>query len=343
MNSQSNKVETARGGSGRGVKLALGIAISAIFLYATFRAVPFGAVADVLSKVDAGWIAAALGSIALAYLLKIYRWTTMLRGLGAEIRIGDATTPFLGGVAFNNVLPFRAGDVIRVVAFERFTGIPPSGQIGTLVLERLLDLLVLITILFATITLWQVDVLDEALLAGLRVAALAVAFAILVFIAAPKPIRMVVKWAEGQMPKLAPAGQALLRLSDAVRTLSRPLFLVRVIAISFLAWLAEGGAFFAVGQALGVGVSLEAALLALCVGTLSTIIPSSPGYVGTFHYFTARVVSSFGVGQVDAAAYAILIHALLWLMTTASGFLLLAFSSLGARRAVAASEVGGAQ
>ena len=328
MTSEPKDGAPQRRGRGRAVKLALGLAISAVFLYATLRTVPFGGVVAALGSARPEWIAASLGFVALAYTLKIYRWVTMLRSLGSAVTVSEAATPFLGGVAFNNVLPFRAGDVIRVVAFQRFTGIPASGQIGTLVLERLLDLFVLMTFLFATVNYLDEAVLDEALLAGLKLAALAVAGAILIFIAAPGVIRVAVRAVEARVPNLRPAGEALLRLSGAVATLSRPLFILRVTALSVLAWLAEGGAFYAVGQALGVAPSAEAALLALSVGTLSTIIPSSPGYVGTFHYFTARTLAGFGATQVGATAYAILIHAILWLSITLSGFLLLALSSL---------------
>ena len=317
----------------RGVKLALGLLISAIFLYATFARVPLRQVADALAGAGLLWIAAALGFVALAYTLKIYRWLTMLRSLGATIGLGQAAVPFLGGVAFNNVLPLRAGDVIRVLAFQRFTGVPPSGQIGTLALERLMDLLVLSSLLFATISFWQVRALDEALLAGLRLVAGGAVIAVLLFVLVPRPIRLAVRWAEARWPRLRPAGEALLRLSEAVATLSRPLFLLRIILLSLLAWLAEGGVYWSIGHALGTGGQLQIALLALSVGTLATMIPSSPGYVGTFHYFVARVVAGFGTGAVAATAYAVLVHALLWLSTTACGFLALAFSGMGLRNA----------
>ena len=324
-----------KGRVGRAIKLAIGLLLSGVFLYATLATVPFAKVMDVLSGAKPQWIAAALGCLFVGYLLKIYRWTMMLRSLGARVGIAETATPFLGGVAFNNVLPLRAGDVIRVVAFQRFTGVPASGQIGSLLLERLLDLLVLMLFLFATVSFWRITALDETVLAGARWAAFAVAAAILMFIAAPRPIRGVVRWAEGRLPRLRAAGEALLRLSDAVAALSRPVFLSRVALISILAWLAEGSAFLMVGLALGVAPTAPAALLAVSLGTLSTIIPSSPGYVGTFHYFTAKAVSAFGAGQVGAAAYAILIHAILWLTTTAAGFLLLALSSFESKRVAA--------
>jgi uncharacterized protein (TIRG00374 family) len=313
---------------GRAAKLVVGLGLSAAFLYAMLRTVPLDKVAAALASAQPRWIFAALASLAFGYFLKTYRWTIMLRSLGSTVRVSQAATPFMGGIAFNNVLPFRSGDVIRVLAFQRFTGIPASGQIGTLVLERLLDLFVLMAILFATLSYADAAILDEALLAGLQLAALAVAAAILVFIAAPGLIRLVVRALEARVPKLRPAGEAFLRLSDAVATLSRPRFILGVTFLSIVAWLAEGGAFYCVGRALGVASSAEAALLALSVGTLSTIIPSSPGYVGTFHYFTARALAGFGASEIGAAAYAILIHAILWLSTTATGFLLLALSGL---------------
>lgn len=327
-------------GLGRVVKLGVGVLVSLVFLYATFAAVDFAKVSDAIGRARPGWLLVGMGFVALAYFLKIFRWTTMLRSLGANVSLAQAATPFMGGIALNNVLPFRAGDIIRVTAAERFTGVPPSGQLGTLVLERLLDLFVLMLILFVTISVSATSVLDEALVAGLKLAALAIAVGIAVFIAAPKPLRLLVRWAEDRVPRLRPLGEAVLRLSDAVATLSRPAFVLRVTAISIAAWLAEGGAFYSVGQALGIAPSLDAALLALSVGTLSTIIPSSPGYVGTFHYFTARVISAFGGSQAGAAAYAILIHALLWVSTTLTGFLLLALSRGGRRRDTAAAVPG---
>lgn len=323
----------ARGSKrGRALKLGVGVAISVAFLWATLSAVDFDAVGATLAQARPEWLAASLGFVLIAYLLKIYRWAAMLRSLGATIGFGQAAVPFMGGVALNNILPFRAGDVIRVTAFQRFTGVPPSGQLGTLLLERLLDLFVVMGILFVSITAWDTDALDPTLLSSIRLAALAVVVGILVFIAAPAPIRFVVRWAEARLPRLRAVGEALLRLSDAVSALSRPLFLLRITALSILVWLAEGGAFYAVGQALGIAPSVEATLIALSVGTLSTIIPSSPGYVGTFHFFTAKVVAAFGASQSGAAAYAILIHALLWTSTTVAGFLLLAMSGLRGRR-----------
>jgi uncharacterized membrane protein YbhN (UPF0104 family) len=153
--------------------------------------------------------------------------------------------------------------------------------------------------------------------------AIVAVLAIVGFLAAPAPIRMVVRAVEARVPRLRAAGESLLRLSTAITALSRPLLLARLAGLSVLAWLCEGFAYVAVAHALDLQHSIPAGLLALGLGTLATSIPSSPGYVGTFHYFAALAVMQFGADPALATAYAILIHALLWLSTTTVGLLLM--------------------
>ena len=322
------------------LRLVLGLGISALFLYAVLATVQFSEVVGILRGTRPRWIAVALLCLFAAYALKIIRWRMMLNTLGAKVRFREAGAGFLVAVAFNNILPLRAGDVIRAVTYTRLTGVQPSGQVGTLLLERLLDLLVLTVLLFTTISFWTVDLADEMLLAGLRLTALAVAGATLLFIAAPAPLSAIIQWLVPGMGRLRPAGEALLRLLHAVQTLSRPSFLIQTAALSFLAWLFEGGVYYSTGRALGIAAGPEAALLALSVGTLSTIIPSSPGYVGTFHYFTARAIAVFGIGQTASAAFALLVHAVLWLATTAAGIGSLGFLAFNGKSAVSASKGG---
>lgn len=314
--------------AGARLRFLAGIGISAIFLYAMLAAVPLDTVLAILGRASPGWLVVALAFIGCGYAVRIMRWRRMIASLGGDVRLRDAAVTLMGSVALNNVLPLRAGDVLRVVAFQRFTGVPRSDQLGTLMLERLLDLIVLVGLLFATISFWSVTVLPEALIGALRVAAAAVVVGVLLFVLAPGAIRPAVLWIERRVPRARRAGDGLLRLSDAISRLCRPPTFAGLGAISLVAWLAEGGAFFAAAQAIGIDQGPQAILLALSVGTLSTIIPSSPGYVGTFHYFTALVITAFGAAAADGAAYAILIHALLWLSTTACGFLLLWLSQL---------------
>lgn len=95
--------------------------------------------------------------------------------------------------------------------------------------------------------------------------------------------------------------------------------LVRLLFFSAAAWLAEGLVFWSAAQAIS-GISEPAgAWVALPVATFATLIPSTPGYLGTFDYFAARTMVEFGNAEPAAAAFAVLVHVLLWLPPTLIG------------------------
>jgi hypothetical protein len=95
--------------------------------------------------------------------------------------------------------------------------------------------------------------------------------------------------------------------------------MVRLVIWSVAAWLAEGCVFWCAALAISSIPAPEAGWLALPVGTLATLIPSTPGYVGTFDYFTVRAMTVLGNDQVVSTAYAFLVHSLLWFPPTLIG------------------------
>ena len=93
-----------------------------------------------------------------------------------------------------------------------------------------------------------------------------------------------------------------------------------VLATSIVAWLLEMGAYLSVGQAFRLTGELNAYLLALAVANLGTMIPSSPGYVGTFDALVQRSLAVFAVPAAPALAYAFVLHLAIWLPPTLMGF-----------------------
>jgi hypothetical protein len=86
-----------------------------------------------------------------------------------------------------------------------------------------------------------------------------------------------------------------------------------------LAWGFEGAVFATVAADVGANVDPLGPWFALGTGTLATLIPSSPGYVGTFDYFTAQGLAAFGAGPEVSVAFALIVHAVLWIPLTAIG------------------------
>jgi uncharacterized membrane protein YbhN (UPF0104 family) len=110
--------------------------------------------------------------------------------------------------------------------------------------------------------------------------------------------------------------------------------MAKLVAWSFAAWFAEGCVFWFSARALSSLSVPEAGWLACPVGTLATLIPSTPGYVGTFDYFTVRAMSMLGNTPAAATAFALLVHALLWLPPTLVGGLYLLMHPLNVKGSI---------
>jgi uncharacterized membrane protein YbhN (UPF0104 family) len=77
----------------------------------------------------------------------------------------------------------------------------------------------------------------------------------------------------------------------------------------------------------GIELSLAEAALACSGVALATIVPSGPGYVGTFELTVVTILATLGVGRDEAFAMALLVHASILLVTSAGG--VIAFVRLG--------------
>src|SRR5215210_7246398 len=123
------------------------MAVAALFVVLLARRIDWTAVRQVLA--GASWQPLLVAVVALAadMAARITRWWWMLRPLQPDLPWSSCIRPFLGGLAINNTVPLRAGDLVRVFGFQRTLGAPTAQVAGTLVLERLLDLLALLAIL----------------------------------------------------------------------------------------------------------------------------------------------------------------------------------------------------
>ena len=109
------------------------------------------------------------------------------------------------------------------------------------------------------------------------------------------------------------------RLREGLSVARRPRTVVQALALSAVAWAASIVTFMAGGQALGVELSfLQAALLSSGVA-LATIVPSAPGYVGTFELTAVEVAKLVGVDRDAAFAMALLVHAMILAVTSVGG------------------------
>jgi hypothetical protein len=304
------------------LRLLLGVLLAAAFVWLIAHQIKPEEIERAFRGTDPWWIAAALAAFATGYSCRIKRWQIMLGRDNPSLKWNHCAGPLLASFAANNVLPFRAGDVLRSFAFNRKLGTGSGIVIATLFVERLLDLLMVLVLLGATLAVFG---MDSTRFAGVgSMVLIAGAAAILVVLLFPRffaPIALFVgRLASRISPKLGEKLSAEIQKSlGTLEHLAKGSTMLKLVSWSLLAWLSEGCVFWFAALALPSVSMPSAGWLALPVGTLATLIPSAPGYVGTFDYFTVRAMTTLGNTTAASTAHALLVHALLWLPPTLIG------------------------
>jgi len=99
--------------------------------------------------------------------------------------------------------------------------------------------------------------------------------------------------------------------------------LIPVAFYSLLIWTMEGVLFFAIAEAFDYSSTIYLALFVLVVVNLGIMIPSSPGYVGTFEYFCTKALGVFNVTKESAVSYALVLRIFQYIPITLVGFFFL--------------------
>lgn len=302
--------------------MAIGWVISVACLAVIFLNVDMTKALAALSTFSWPFALVGLASLAFGYSMRIARWAVMLRATGAPVTWSQCAPPFLGSIALNNVLPLRAGDIIRATVFPTAIGVPRSAAIGSIVMERLVDLLTLLLCLAigaaalasGSLPAWLTD--GAILLAVVGAGAL---FSIFLFSG------VLARWF-GTMAGARPSETLVAKILGALaallvgfRQMSGSRTLVLVFGLSMLAWLGEAGVFWALMHGFQLEGDLMAALMVMAFVTLATLVPSSPGYVGPFHLAAFAAVSLIGGSEATATSFAVLSHLMLWVPTTLAG------------------------
>jgi uncharacterized membrane protein YbhN (UPF0104 family) len=160
-------------------------------------------------------------------------------------------------------------------------------------------------------------------LAGLAVVAITVGIAAHRLPGADRLGGLVARW-----PRI---GELARKLRGGLAVAGRPRTLVEALGLSIIAWGATVLAFAAAGQSVGVELTIgQASLLASGVA-LATAIPAGPANLGTFELAAVEIGKAVGIAAAPAFAIALLVHAVILVVTSLGGGISLA--RLGWRRA----------
>jgi hypothetical protein len=258
------------------------------------------------------WMLAGAALYTLVTLVRAERWHRIVHLTGVPSKRRDAYGLTTVGYMGNNVLPARAGEMLKVVLLSRRTDASKRTLLGTVVGERVLDAIALGTIFVVVVF----GVLSETtlpsdrpfLLAGGALALLALAVGAVWFLRT----HHVVERIRAFMRPLADAPRALLGRTGLV-----------LLVVSFAIWALEAAVYLAVARAVELDISAMGALYLVALTNLFAMLPAAPGYVGTFDAAVVFGVKAIGGTQSLALSYLILLRFLLFVPITVVGLVVL--------------------
>jgi uncharacterized protein (TIRG00374 family) len=305
----------------------VGAAISVVAIWLVLRSVDVGQTIEILRAADLGWIVLVAAFVVIDLLMRALRWQRLVAPIG-HVGYLPMLAYLLIGYLANNVLPARLGELVRSHYLGDREGLSRTTTLGTVVVERVVDFVVVVAIAAAAILVLSVrGIVANAVLVGVALAAL-LAAAIAIGIAAhrlPGAERIAV--IAGRWPRLMDLAG---KLRGGLAVAGRPRTLGEALLLSLLAWGATVLAFAAAGQAVGIELTIgQASLLAAGVA-LVTAIPAGPANLGTFELAAVEIAKAVGVPPHEAFAIALLVHATILVLTSAGG--LVALARLGWRR-----------
>jgi len=254
---------------------------------------------SVLTKMNAKLIAVATLIYVLSFVFRGYRYEYILSKLGYSVPLAFCVEGVSVSQMANVVTPARIGDLARVYIF-RLKDVPMSKSLSGLAVERVFDLIVVITLAFFSIIMLSSYSL-------LTTPIYAVLFLLLLI---------------GAMVALARMENVLGRIMrDAGRAMKRGFVVVALTTLAI--WIIDSLVCYVILLAFGIS-DFAPVILAVSIANIAKAIPITPGGIGTYEAVMTGILSMAGVGSDVAFVVSLMDHTIKNLITVALGGLSLA-------------------
>jgi uncharacterized protein (TIRG00374 family) len=289
-----------------------GLAVTVGCTYLAVRGVKLDDARDALAASDLRWLVPTSVVLGIALWLRVLRWWVLFDESSRPPLRAVGHAAFVG-YFFNNILPARAGEAARVIALNSKARTPRAEAIGTVVIERVFDLLALLFLLFASYPLLpEISWLKAAALLGI---VLVTGLVVVIFLLVRYDHRAV-RWLLSPLRRLpgdhtgARVEEAVVNATRGLVALREPRVALRGMALTIASWVVLALSFWILTNAFDLHLPLVAGMLTVVAINLSLVLPSSPAALGVFEAATVVALRAFDVPQAEALSYALVLHLL---------------------------------
>lgn len=286
-----------------------------------------------IRHMDWRWVAAAVGCDILVYLLHGLRWSLMLRPVG-KVPFMYAVQAIYVGLFTNEVLPLRAGEIIRCFLLSKSTEIPLSVTFASALIERIFDGIWLMACFFAILHMGRLPgvLLNGGYVLGVLIVVVGLILAYAMY-AKQQSLNLVFgiawpRWFNTLIEDLHLIGH------------SRYLYYAFIVSGAYM--MAQVLPIFMLVKANRLAVPWAASFTMMVLLRLSSVIPQAPGNLGSFQWVAARTLIMFHLASAHAKRFSLILWAVVTIPLIIIGFFALALEGVSMthlhRQATAAAK-----
>jgi len=305
----------------RFLKIFIPLAFGLFVFWLIFRTLDFKQVMLIVRKDVNYWIIALSLPFGLfGHIMRAYRWRLLIYPLGYRPKISNLIYAFLGNYGVNLAFP-RLGEVWRCTMVSRYEKIPFTALIGTMITDRIFDLvpvgLIVVVAFFLNVPYFKLFFAQNPVIFGKLYAILTSVWVyiglIIIGIVVWLCFRILRKQTFFRKIKLN-----LLNIWEGIRSISRMKDKWMFIFYTFLIWLGYFLYFYICFYAFPFTSHLgwNRGLIAFGLSSIAVTIPVQ-GSIGTWHIVVVAVLVGFGLSRIDAGAFAFCVHTIQALIFTA--------------------------
>ncbi len=311
----------------------IGVLLSLLFLWLALRDTNIEEISHAFARAKVWPVVPMFVCLVLFYWLRALRWSALLSP-SYGVTPAKLVPAMMAGAAGNNLLPAHFGEIIRVYYAGDRLGIPKSTVLATLVLERVLDIVIVLAMM--AVAFFFGGFSQTFFTAGILLLAIAVIVgtgcAVLGLYTG-----WVVSLIRDRIPLLPPAlrekiAQQVLNLGDGLATIKSGHLYLRIIGNSLMQWLLMAGCIYFALVAFMADVPPLLAVVILGFTVAGLALPTSPGFFGTIEYCFVLGFATIGVDSGIAISAAIYYHLPAWVIVTLGGLLIVHLNNMSFRQ-----------
>lgn len=302
----------------RTLRSAIGVLLSILLLVWALRDVSFSEVVERIRAADFPLLTASIVVTLGGFYARAVRWGVLLAPVSSGIPFRPRIAATFIGFAANNILPARVGEFARAFSLSRLSRVGTAPAFATLVIERVLDGLVLVGLLFISmaapgfpsdVSVAGLDIRHAALLMALVMGTVSVVLMIAVLL--PEISGRFLHLTTARLPDRlrVPVHEMLSAFATGLGVLRNPRLLLVSVALAVAQWAFLAISFLLAFRAFDIDtVPFSGAVFLQSLIALAVAIPSSPGFFGPFEAASRVGLGLWGVPEGQAISFAIGYH-----------------------------------